>query len=408
MRVLYLSYDGLSDPLGQSQILPYLTGLARLGHEIDVIAFEKTIFYDQFGQQIHRQCSEANIGYFAQRYYKNPPVLSTLINIYQMRRKAVQLHKKKHYQIVHCRSYIASLVGLHLKTRYDIKFIFDMRGFYADERVDGNIWPQQQWLYRKVYRFFKRKERAFMQAADHIISLTHNARKEILSWSILIDSAKISVIPCCVDTHLFDRTTISEEKVLELKKSIGIDPKATVLGYIGSTGTWYLLAEMLRYFKQVRKRDTTAVMLFLTYDAPKHIMHSAVAVDVPEEAIRIKACERNDVPKWMALFSWSVFFIKPVYSKKASSPTKQGELMSMGIPVVCNSGVGDTEKIVREYNAGICVNNTDDDDELFEAANQSDQLRALNQSAIVSGAKQYFSLENGIAKLNKIYTQLKP
>lgn len=407
MRVLYLSYDGLTDPLGQSQIMPYLLGLAKLGHEIDIISFEKSTFYKQFGALVHQQCADAKIGYYPQRYYKQPAVLSTLINIVQLKRKATQLHTKKHFQIVHCRSYIASLVGLHLKTRYGVKFIFDMRGFYADERIDGNIWPQQQWLYRKVYRFFKRKERAFLRAADHIISLTHNAHEEILSWALLPDNAQISVIPCCVDTHLFDRSRISTDTILESKKSLSIDPEATVVGYVGSTGTWYLLTDMLRYFEQVRKRDATAVMLFLTYDSPAHIIRTATAVGVPEEAIRIRACARNDVALWMALFNWSVFFIKPVFSKKASSPTKQGELMSMGIPVVCNAGVGDTEKIIREYNCGICVNNLSDD-ELIKAAHQSEQLRNLNQSVIVSGAKQYFSLENGIAKLDVIYSQLKP
>ena len=38
---LYLSYDGMCDPLGGSQVLPYVVGLARLGHRLDLISFEK-------------------------------------------------------------------------------------------------------------------------------------------------------------------------------------------------------------------------------------------------------------------------------------------------------------------------------------------------------------------------------
>jgi hypothetical protein len=41
MRTVYLSYDGLDDPLGQSQVLPYLLGLAQRGHRFHVISFEK-------------------------------------------------------------------------------------------------------------------------------------------------------------------------------------------------------------------------------------------------------------------------------------------------------------------------------------------------------------------------------
>ena len=38
--VLYISYDGLMEPLGQSQVLRYLEGLS-LNHKIWIISFEK-------------------------------------------------------------------------------------------------------------------------------------------------------------------------------------------------------------------------------------------------------------------------------------------------------------------------------------------------------------------------------
>ena len=40
-RVLYISYDGLLDPLGQSQVVPYVRELARRGVALTVISFEK-------------------------------------------------------------------------------------------------------------------------------------------------------------------------------------------------------------------------------------------------------------------------------------------------------------------------------------------------------------------------------
>ena len=38
MRALYISYDGMTDPLGRSQVLPYLEGLAKRGHEITLVS----------------------------------------------------------------------------------------------------------------------------------------------------------------------------------------------------------------------------------------------------------------------------------------------------------------------------------------------------------------------------------
>ena len=41
LKVLYCTYDGLLDPLGQSQILPYLFKFKSFIYKLNVISFEK-------------------------------------------------------------------------------------------------------------------------------------------------------------------------------------------------------------------------------------------------------------------------------------------------------------------------------------------------------------------------------
>ena len=43
-RVIYISYDGMSDQLGQSQVLPYIEGLSKFGHTFELISFEKNTY----------------------------------------------------------------------------------------------------------------------------------------------------------------------------------------------------------------------------------------------------------------------------------------------------------------------------------------------------------------------------
>ena len=57
-----------------------------------------------------------------------------------------------------------------------------MRGFYADERVDGKIWDINNLIYNLIYKFFKRKEKQFLIKSSHTISLTLSEKKEIESW----------------------------------------------------------------------------------------------------------------------------------------------------------------------------------------------------------------------------------
>lgn len=403
MRVLYLSYDGLTDPLGQSQILPYLVLLSEKGHQIDVVSFEKPERKTLYGKMIKELCSKAGLGYYPQLYTKKPPVISTLMDIRRMKKIARQLHQKNNYQIVHCRSYIAGIAGEWMKKKFSIPFIFDMRGFYADERVDGGIWPQNNLVYRWIYRYFKQKERDFLVLADHTISLTHAAKTEIEQWNV--SNSDISVIPCCVDNAHFERNNISTQDQNALRQKLNIKGNQPVVGYVGSTGTWYLLEEMLVYFKAVLKRYPKAVFLFVTLDDPETIKKIATQIGIPKTALRIEGSGRNELPVYLSLMDWSVFFIKPVFSKKASSPTKQGELMSMGVPIVCNSGVGDTDQIVERFNAGVVLSNFSQQ-EIDRAVAASERLLSPDSASIVSGAQTYFSLRQGVEKLNSIYRNL--
>ena len=212
----------MTDPLGQSQVLPYLEGLSKKGYQFTLISCEKRKRYEVHKKAIQDLCGHANIHWVPLIYSKNPPVLSTIYDVIKMRQTAFGLHQKNNYAIVHCRSYLSALIGLEMKKKFGIRFIFDMRGFWADERIDGRLWDLKNPVYNQVYRFFKRKERDFIVAADYIISLTQNAKDEILSWKIPRQALPIQVIPCCADLDLFSYEAISKIKLEEEKKNLGL------------------------------------------------------------------------------------------------------------------------------------------------------------------------------------------
>ena len=90
-QVLYLSYDGITDALGQSQILPYVLGLEKLGHSFHMISFEKKETYFQFRANIEQQLKGTKITWHPFFYTKKPPVLSTLYDLKRMKKKALAL-----------------------------------------------------------------------------------------------------------------------------------------------------------------------------------------------------------------------------------------------------------------------------------------------------------------------------
>src|ERR1051326_4740143 len=194
-KVLYITYDGICDPLGRSQILPYLEGLACFGHRVHIVSLEKKERLLKNEKYLAKQLAEKNILWSKTIYSHSVPLFSQRNNLKRLKKLACEAFSKENFSIVHCRSYLASLCGLELKKKYACKFIFDMRGFWADERVEGNIWNKKNPLYARLYRYFKNKEKKFLKKADHIVTLTEAGKKEILSWQGFSSLQNISVIP---------------------------------------------------------------------------------------------------------------------------------------------------------------------------------------------------------------------
>lgn len=180
---------------------------------------------------------------------------------------------------------------------------------------------------------------------------------------------------------------------------------APVISYLGAIGTWYLLDDMLDFFKRFLQKYPDAIFLFISHELPENIKAAATKMGIPEQALRIFAARRSEVPLLLSLSDISLFFIKPAYSKKASSPTKQGEIMGMGIPIICNTGIGDTDSVIKKYGSGITVDLTNKQ-QLIDAVEKYEDLKKIPADKIISGAEDFYSLESGVSKYLAVYNKI--
>jgi len=280
-----------------------------------------------------------------------------------------------------------------------------MRGFYADERIDGGLWNIKNPIYNWIYQYFKKKEKQFLLNADYIISLTENAKNEILSWQLAVNSILIKVIPCCADLDLFDKKNVTETERKVWLAQFQIHPKQFILSYLGSIGTWYLLDEMLDFFHVLKEQIKDAKFLFITPDKSETIITKAISKNIPAEDIIIQKASRREVPALLSLSTVSLFFIKPVFSKKASSPTKMGEIMGMGIPIICNKNIGDIDTIMNNK-SGIQLLNDFNRKAYQDISSNISKLTNTSSEEIKIVAETYFSLRNGIEQYKEVYDYL--
>ena len=406
MNVLYLSYDGLTDGLGRSQVLPYIIGLSKLGHSFTIVTFEKKVPFESDSKNIQNIIDDAGLNWHPLMYTASPPVLSTLYDVQNLKKTIGQLHTSSPFDIVHCRSYITSIAGLWLKRKFGIQMVFDMRAFYADERVDGGLWNLKNPLFKTVFNYFKKKEIEFLENVDYTISLTNKGKDIIHSWKhIKNNPIPVKVIPCCADLNHFHPSRIDTSKKDELRIKLGLEEDDFVITYLGSIGTWYMLGEMLDFFKVLVEIKPNSKFLFITTDVPSTIIEPAKTKGIAIDNIVISPAKREEVPTFLSLAQAAIFFIQPVFSKSGSSPTKHGEMLGMGLPVIANSGVGDVDQIINDTNSGILVEGFTEV-AYKEAINQIDELLNIPVSTLQDAAKKYYSLEEGVNRYSQVYNHI--
>lgn len=393
----------MTDPLGQSQVIPYLIGLSKAGYQITLLSCEKKEKHAQQGQFISQLLKENNIAWEYVFFTSFPPILAKFYDLNKIKRKAVQLHQSTNFSLVHCRSYVAADVGYYLKRKFGIKFLFDIRGFWVDERVDGGLWDLKNPIYKQAYKTYKKKEANYIGAADTIVSLTDNGKMEMQKWQAY-KNAPIDVIPCCADYDLFSLQTTEEQEDAKLK--LGFQKDDFVVSYLGSIGTWYMLNEMLDFFKELKATYSNAKFLFVSNGEEQTIRSSAQAKGILLSDIKIVNAKRKEVPLFIKASTVSLSFIKPAYSKKSSSPTKLGELLAMGIPTICNTKIGDVDEVVLYTNGGLMMNDFSITSYKKAIDSLKDYLFSYSPSEIRERSKKYYDLNDGIEKYKKIYARL--
>jgi hypothetical protein len=403
-NILYISYDGMTDPLGQSQVLPYICGLSQKGYRYTLLSCEKPERYEMNKAIIEKICLENHIDWQPIMYTKRPPVLSTIWDVISLQRRAYKLHSQKKFDLTHCRGYISSLIGLSLKRKKRVPFLFDMRGFWADERIDGGIWNIKNPFYYAVYNFFKRKEISFFNESAITISLTEIGKQEIKSWRTIKEEIEIEVIPCCADMNLFDYRNISnEEKQFYLKKyNIKYDDYTLI--YIGNFSTVYNFNEVLKVYKTIKNNN---LKFIVCSHEPYNIYRNFLMNNNLENDNQIiyDSLSRNEIPKVLSIADYSIFFCKEGFSRKATSPTRLAEILGCGLKVVINSGIGDTKELIENNNLGFVFNNFRED-EFIRFKEFFKYEKNYDKKAIHTISYNNFDVKYGIDKYCSVYNKI--
>jgi glycosyltransferase involved in cell wall biosynthesis len=408
LEVLYVSYDGLLEPLGQSQIVRYAEGLADEGLHLSILSFEKPRDLGNVERRnlLRAELESRGISWFPLLYHRHPRLLATAWDVLNGIATGLELIEKDRPDVVHARSYVAGLMGLVFKAAGRSGFVFDMRGFWPEERVELGLFQPQGLLYRAS----KRLESRLLAASDHVVVLTESAKSILREREAKarlatrdVRETPMSVIPCCVDVERYRPLP----RDAELSSKYRLD-SSVVIGNIGAVNHRYLVQEMFRFAFHLKTHRPDLRFVYLTEQDPAALRSAATAAGLGREDVLVLRAEPEDVPRWLSLFRLGVFFLRPSYAAKASSFTKLGEFLAAGVPVVTNTGVGDVDRILGADRSCLLLPGLTDRElsafarkalPLLEGGGVPDEVRRQCRATAVA----QFALAEGVARYHRLY-----
>jgi glycosyltransferase involved in cell wall biosynthesis len=386
VRTLYVCYFGLREPLVQTQVLPYLRQLQSASVQVSLLTFEPRLRETWTADDIAKQRIALNaegISWHCLTYHKWPSLPAT---IYDMAVGAWTIRRimgREGVSILHARNHVPGVMSAIAKRIKGGNLVFDIRGFMPEEYTDAGVWPENGYLYQGL----KKVERYLLRVSDAFVLLTEKAREIVFPGCSDTDNLgrPIEVIPCCVDFERFESAGQAAREVLRAELNL---TGRRVIVYLGSFGGWYMTDEMTEFLAVAHEQDPSVFSMILTQSPRQVVIDRMSSLGIEEKNFLVTQVAPGEVPRYLKAADIAISFIKPCYSKQSSSPTKIAEYLASGLPIVCNAGVGDLDKLIEEKRVGT----------LLREFTPHAYLKALNEIDVMRGDENLAERMRGVAR----------
>ncbi|MDG2428088.1 MAG: hypothetical protein P8M16_06630 [Acidimicrobiales bacterium] len=368
LRVTYLSVDPVGSTVGSSQVLAYVLRLAERGVKVDLHSFE----HDE-EPQILELLSTAGVNWIPHRFGANGAIggLGRVVRLAWHVRGAA---------IVHARSDMAAAATMASSVD---RWIWDVRSFWADQKVATGVFSADS-MQARVFRWV---EKISARRSTQVITLTTSAVAELDHRYDEVVSPKATVVTTCVDRTRFVQSSPPMEGPLRVLLA-------------GTLNRYYDVPAMIELVEVLKQRSEVEFVVASPGRTDWEAELSGVG------AVRISATA-EEMPGLInsCHVGLSVCREDAGVSLLAAMPTKIGEFLAVGRPVVVNQGLVDATRMIERAQAGIGMSPDMDfgvvADRIFSlVADPGTVERATSLAA------EHFDLDRGIDELVRIYGEL--
>ena len=266
-----------------------------------------------------------------------------------------------------------------------------MRSLWIDEKImAGKIKKNSL-----TNKFFLGIERVLLKNSSKIISLTKSGKKKLIErYPKLNLDTKISVIPTCVETSRFSNNNKKKDR--------------KIFAHVGSLlNGWFDINFLQTYIKTALDFDKELIINIVSREDKDKIYEALSLSNSHKKRVDVFSLEFDDVPKYLQKISASMIFMLNGDGKLGSMPTRLGELMATGVPIILNNSSPDVAEMIENYRIGVNI----EDFSKRGIINSIESIEKIifnpkTKSLCSKITKDYFSVDSGVKEYKKIYKEL--
>lgn len=363
----YLSVDSIQEGVGASQIIPLILGLANKGKRICLVTLEKA------------KPSNAMVELFLKKGIKwmpkefgKPGALGGMIRLNELRQSVPDS------LLLHGRSDVATAAAIW--SNIDAPVLWDVRSLWSDQRL---VIGMAGWNSltargaRSLENLSAKKSTAMTTLTAAVVPILEHRHKRIPTIK--------DVIPTCVQTSKFLPSPMPEGEITCLLS--------------GTFNNYYDLKRTKQILDEIRKSVNLRVIWARGGESPSDTL------DVGEDLII--GANYSEMPELVRKSHFGIAICKDEHSDSltAAIPTKIGEFLASGRPVIVSKGIGDLDQMFADTNAGISIDHNDAlqtiGDQIMALLNDKDTPERCRELAM-----SHFDMEKSVDKYIEIYRRM--
>ena len=363
----YVTIDSLTEGVGSSQITPLIARLSKAGLKINLISYEKS----NPPAELLDYFESIGVEWNSRRFGSNG-LIGGVERLNDLRREIPRTN------LIHARSDIPAVSGL---ASHQAPVLWDVRSLWADQKV----MIQKNLLNKALYRFYRGLESIAATKSLGMSTLT-SAVVPILEQRHKQLPLMRTVVPTAVDLDRFKLNPTMPTKIRAL--------------FSGTYNDYYDLDLSALFMQELRKQ----VLVETHWARPLESKKSQIGVGEGKVFPATQTGMAELLPNYS--FGVSICKLDAGPSLSAAMPTKIGEFLACGRPIVVNKGLGDMDQFIEEFNAGVILDV--DPNNLKKSAAELINL-ILDPGTPIrcrALAEKYFSMDVGTSKYLGLYSQI--